>query len=122
MIADTVAEEHTITELYIGSIKLSVKGKRNIKNPVALFKMVCMDTNFLLQINPQITFPILMVAITIIQIHNQVGNYISGRILTKHTATNTMSATVSNLAPVIWLKHVYNILYIHIWDKLTFFW
>ena len=41
-----------------------------------------------------------MVVITTIQTHNQVGNCINGRIFTKHTATNTMSATVSNLAPV----------------------
>ena len=97
--ADTVAREHTITELYIGSIKLGVKGKRNSKKPVILFKGVCRDTNFLLQINPQITFPVLMVAITATQIHNQVGSCINGRIFAEHTATNTISATVSNLAP-----------------------
>ena len=96
---DAVAREHTITELYIGSIKLSVKGKRNSKNPVALFKMVCMDTNFLLQINPQTTFPILMIAITTTQIHNQLGNCIRGKIFTKHAAANTTSANVSSLAP-----------------------
>ena len=33
---DAVAREHTITELYIGSIKLSVKGKRNSKSTFLL--------------------------------------------------------------------------------------
>ena len=97
--ADTVAKEHTITELYIGSIKLSVKGKRNSTKPVTLLREVCRDTNFLLQINPQTTFPVLMIAITATQPHNQVGSCINGRIFTEHTATNIISATVSNLAP-----------------------
>ena len=96
---DAVAREHTITELYIGSIKLSVKGKRNSKKPVTLFKEVCRDTSFLLQINPQTTFPVLMAAITATQTHNQAGSCIIGRIFTEHTATNIISATVSNLAP-----------------------
>ena len=81
--ADTVAEEHTITELYIGSIKLNVKGNKNNINPVTLFKIVCMDTSFLLEISPQTTLPILMIAIITIQFHNQVGNSINGSIFTK---------------------------------------
>ena len=63
--------KHTTAELYIGSIKLSVKGNKNNKKPVTLFKIVCMDTSFLLKINPQIMLPILMIAIITIQVHNQ---------------------------------------------------
>ena len=55
--------KHTTAELYIGSTKLSVKGKRNSKNPVTLFRMVRIDTSFLLEISPQTTLPILMIAI-----------------------------------------------------------
>ena len=40
-----------------------------------------------------------MMAIMTIQIHNQTGNCIVGSIFTKHTATNTLSAIVSNIAP-----------------------
>ena len=40
-----------------------------------------------------------MMAIMTIQIHSQIGNCIDGSIFTKHTATNTMSAIVSNIAP-----------------------
>ena len=40
-----------------------------------------------------------MVAIITIQAHNQAGNCINGSIFAKHTAVNTLSATVSNLAP-----------------------
>ena len=58
-----------------------------------------MDTNFFLEINTQAMLAILMLAITIIQVHNQAGKHIKGRIFTKHTATNTASAIVSNLAP-----------------------
>jgi hypothetical protein len=58
-----------------------------------------MDTSFLLEISPQTTLPILMIAIITIQFHNQVGNSINGSIFTKHTATNALSATVSYLAP-----------------------
>ncbi len=97
--AETVAKEHTITELYIGSKKPSVKGKRNSMHPVALFKSVCMDMNLLQRINPQRIFPIFMLAIIKIQTHSQTGRCIKGSIFTKQTATNTMSAAVSNLAP-----------------------
>ena len=40
-----------------------------------------------------------MMAIKTIQIHNHTGNFIDGSIFTKHTAANTMSATVSNIVP-----------------------
>lgn len=40
-----------------------------------------------------------MMAIMTIQIHSQIGNCIVGSIFTKHTAANTMSAIVSNIAP-----------------------
>ena len=49
--------------------------------------------------NPQIIFPILIIAIAAIQTHNQMGKCIRGSIFAKHTAANTMSAAVSNLAP-----------------------
>ena len=55
-----------------------------------------MDTSLLLEINPQTRLAILMIAIITIQVHNQAGN---GSIFTKHTATNILSASVSNLAP-----------------------
>ena len=71
---------------------------KNNKNSVILFKIVCIATSFLLEINPQTTLPFLMIAIIKIQVHNYVGNCIHGSIFTKHTATNTLSATVSNLA------------------------
>ena len=40
-----------------------------------------------------------MIAIMPIQVHNQTGNCINGSIFAKHTAVNTVSATVSSLAP-----------------------
>ena len=58
-----------------------------------------MDTSLLLEINPQTRLAILMIAIITIQVHNQAGNVSSGSIFTKHTATNILSASVSNLAP-----------------------
>ena len=50
---------------------------------MTLFKIVCIDTSFLLEINPQTTLPILMIAIITIQVHNQVGNCINGNTFTK---------------------------------------
>jgi hypothetical protein len=80
-------------------MKPSVKGSINSKNPVALFKTVCMANSFLTESNPQTRFEILMNAITTIQAHSQPGNCINGSIFAKHTAANTQSASVSNLAP-----------------------
>ena len=42
---------------------------------------------------------ILRVVIMAIQIYSQTGSCVMGSIFTKHTATNTMSAAVSSLAP-----------------------
>lgn len=97
--AANVATKHTTKELYIGLMKLNVKGKKNNNNPATLFKMLCMDIIFLLKSNSKTMLPILMIATIIIQVHNQTGNCINGSIFTKHTVTNTLSATVSNLAP-----------------------
>ena len=85
---------------FIGYRVISKNTLKEIKSNYNKYVIINYEiTNFLLQINPQTTFPILMIAIITIQFHNQVGNSINGSIFTKHTATNALSATVSNLAP-----------------------
>lgn len=63
-----MATEQTTTALYFSSMKNNVKGNKNSNSPVILFITVCSTINLFLQINPDITFMILIIAITRIHI------------------------------------------------------
>ena len=86
-------------ELYFNSIKDNVKGKRNNKSPVTLFIAVCSEINCLSEAYPNMILPILIIAIKIPHINNQMGISIAGNIFIKDTVTNARSAAVSILDP-----------------------
>lgn len=90
---------HIMIALYFNLTKYSVRGSKNRSKPVNLFIIVCSTINLFLQISPDITLLILIIAITIIHSHSHFGICITGNTFVKDTATNIKSAMVSNRAP-----------------------
>lgn len=90
---------HTIMALYLNSITDKVNGNIKSSNPATLFITVCLATNFLQQINPEIKFIILITAMNPIHMKSQVGKSITGNSFIKATTKNMKSVTVSNLEP-----------------------
>ena len=89
------------------SAKDIVKGHRNRRSPVTLFKNVCKDKNCFSKTYPHMILLILITAITPPHIHNHCGILIAGNNLNKDTITKMKSAIVSSWLPILLVLFVF---------------